>query len=79
MSEHELDHCECGDYRRDHPNNGPCTFNVLRGNGGLTHGFHKCERFKLECRLEPGLGWTLSDEARRDIEEIEKRTYRPKP
>jgi hypothetical protein len=45
--EHAEDICECGDYRRDHPNNGACNLN------GLGHGIPssepeaKCLRFRL--------------------------------
>lgn len=44
------DVCECGDYRRDHPEDGPCIFNTdhSRGpNGGVNHGFQPCPRFRL--------------------------------
>ena len=46
------DICECGDYRRDHPNGGPCNLN------GLGHGIPnsepnaKCLKFRLSQRSE---------------------------
>ena len=47
-----LDSCECGDYRRDHPNDGPCLFNDGKcghGYGGDGHhGTGRCERFRLQ-------------------------------
>ena len=46
MSEHPEDICNCGDYRRDHPDNGACKLN------GLGHNIpdYKCERFRLSLR-----------------------------
>jgi len=48
MTEHPLDTCHCGDYRRDHPGGGPCTFND--GGRDLTHGFKDCQSFRLVLR-----------------------------
>lgn len=48
---HPLDTCKCGDYRRDHPGDGPCNFNSddSRGaNGSASHGFQPCLGFRLE-------------------------------
>lgn len=47
MFGHRFDVCYCGDYRRDHPGNGPCIFNHGSNNGGLSHGFEQCPAFKL--------------------------------
>jgi hypothetical protein len=47
QTDHELDSCECGDYRRDHPNNGRCKMN------GLGHGIpgYTCDSFELSSRF----------------------------
>lgn len=40
------DVCECGDYRSDHPNDGPCRYN---GRGfDPCHGGSDCPRFRLD-------------------------------
>lgn len=57
-AEHPLDGCVCGDYRRDHPNNGPCNFNVYKSD--MTHGFKDCHKFELDRPHVPAL-----DDARR--------------
>lgn len=49
----QLDSCECGDYRRDHPNGGPCNFNdgkiCRHGYGGDGHfGAGACFGFRLQ-------------------------------
>lgn len=42
-SEHPLDECECGDYRRDHVGGrGACSMP-----NNMSHGFQRCERFRL--------------------------------
>lgn len=38
--------CACGDYRADHPNDGPCRYNALGDGGGLCHGFTRCMSFR---------------------------------
>lgn len=53
LSDHALDVCHCGDYRRDHPNDGPCNFNQMGLRGGLTHGFIECLRFDLTISASP--------------------------
>lgn len=45
MREHAEDVCECGDYRRQHPNGGACDLN------GLGHGVPMPEGDCLEFRL----------------------------
>lgn len=45
------DECACGDWREDHPNNGPCRFN---GRGfDMCHGGKDCMSFRLVGRA----GW----------------------
>lgn len=40
---HELDICECGDYRRDHVGGtGEC-----RMPNDLSHGFRRCKEFRM--------------------------------
>jgi hypothetical protein len=40
------DICECGDFRRDHPSDGPCNFN--KGKGGIGHSpALDCQGFRL--------------------------------
>ena len=60
-----LDECECGDYRRDHPFDGPCNFNSddSRGpNGGLSHGFRLCPHFRLQtAHQSDGTGKGVGD------------------
>jgi hypothetical protein len=51
VKEHPEDICYCGDYRRQHPDNGPCGLNGL-GHGtcpgeGWTREDDKCQRFRL--------------------------------
>jgi len=44
MKEHPEDICHCGDYRKNHPDNGACDLN------GLGHGTvpdSKCAQFRL--------------------------------
>lgn len=44
----DLDVCTCGDHRRDHQDGvGPCIFNENHNNGGLSHGYVRCEAFVL--------------------------------
>ena len=43
----EREICECGDYREDHPNDGPCVHNGLGPSRDLTHGFENCRKFRL--------------------------------
>ena len=43
----EREICECGDYREDHPNDGPCVYNGLGPSRDLTHGFANCRGFRL--------------------------------
>lgn len=38
------DVCECGDWRKHHPNDGPC---IMNGYGDLCHGFVDCMKFRL--------------------------------
>lgn len=47
---HDLDECECGDYRRDHVNGtGRC-----RMPDDLNHGLQPCEAFRLSKRYQEG-------------------------
>lgn len=51
---HDLDVCFCGDYRRDHKNGtGACAFNAYPMNGGASHGFRRCHKFRLSEAHEP--------------------------
>jgi hypothetical protein len=45
VTEHPEDTCECGDYRRDHPNNGPCRMN--QRDFDLCHGGRDCMSFRM--------------------------------
>ena len=53
ISENPSDICYCGDYRKDHPDNGPCNLNGL-GHGTISSDEweDKCLRFRLESRKE---------------------------
>ena len=46
--EHPLDQCYCGDYRREHPDNGPCVYNGKPYD--LAHGMQDCKEFCLVVR-----------------------------
>ncbi len=53
MKEHPEDICECGDYRRQHLDNGACSLNGL-GHGttpgdGWTRENDKCLRFRFDA------------------------------
>lgn len=55
MTDNFLDECECGDLRQDHKDGtGECRFNSTDRNGGLTHGFKACRRFKLNKAHKEG-------------------------
>lgn len=44
-NDHEMDVCECGDYRRQHAAGGACSFNRP---GGVGHGSAgNCDSFRL--------------------------------
>jgi hypothetical protein len=45
MSEHPEDICECGDYRKNHPDNGPCSLNGLGHHAPMPQG--NCTEFRL--------------------------------
>lgn len=45
------DICECGDYRSDHPNTGPCLYNK-QIYPDLTHGFEDCVQFRLHKKAK---------------------------
>lgn len=50
----DFDVCFCGDYRRDHRDGkGACAFNAYPYNGGVTHGFQPCTRFRLVKEADP--------------------------
>lgn len=47
--DHDLDECECGDYRRDHVNRtGACKFNSPHFD--VCHADVDCTAFRLFCR-----------------------------
>jgi len=49
MREHDLDECQCGDWRRDHENgHGRC-----RAADDLNHGFQPCWKFVLAKPFQP--------------------------
>lgn len=50
MEEHSEDICECGDYRKQHPDNGACGLNGL--GHCLPFGEGKCEKFRLAYSWE---------------------------
>lgn len=51
MKEHPEDICKCGDYRKEHPDNGACGLN------GLGHCIpdYKCEKFRFDSGGEQGI------------------------
>jgi len=51
MSEHPEDICECGDYRREHPDNGACNLNGL-GHGIPSEWYAGCFNFRLSLKAE---------------------------
>jgi hypothetical protein len=50
MKEHPEDICECGDYRKQHPDNGPCNLNSL--GHGIPFPEGRCESFRMALSYE---------------------------
>lgn len=48
--ENEKDICKCGDYRKDHPENGSCNLNGLGHNIPTNEPESKCLEFRLPTK-----------------------------
>jgi hypothetical protein len=71
MKEHPEDICECGDYRREHPDNGACSLNGL-GHGIPREWYQGCFKFRLSiCGGEQGVVVA-------DADENARKTHSPK-
>jgi len=71
---HPRDICYCGDYRKDHPNNGPCNLNGL-GHGTITteDWNDKCFKFRKENNMRQTHSLATLPISKEAFEEIKQR------